>query len=515
MHLQRVSRYSSLPFIHRHFSHALCRSPNLDQQKRVNALQRHFHHSSSTYSWSDRFGEGNIAPYFYQSASPLLTPSLVDDISGRMHRTFHFYTQQGKYVPVLFNTCIPKQPIGPTTSKEGVVSAKLHVNEEGPARGLPSVIEFFTSKEGSVTPIQKRIRGYNEKGNLAFEKVYNAYTDLRSHTFWSYTSDGQLKEINTPQGMVKYSYDEKRNRIKEECVESGLVRYNKYDEYNRLIERKEVDQRGEERVWSYGYEDAGIKETPPSGRPILHCFIRGDEVRMEFPLLLSADRPLKEIMQQIYDLYPLQNVVKVTYNAHRQVIERMFPDRAVETRTYTPEGSLKQITAPSGRITTYKTDAQGRALSKRVFYKDGQVVDSIKYAYEGPLLVSETHKDGATFSYLYTQGQLTEQLCNGVLQMGYSYDSIGRKTQTVDWRDQTKPVVTCYRYDGPGPATREKNVERVESIEAVESVKKCYNAWHGIVRDRVATGNTEGDIVERYDHMRPVALDRDSQESVK
>jgi RHS repeat-associated protein len=269
--------------------------------------------------------------------------------------------------------------------------------------------------------------------------LLKAVTDQRSKTSaYAYDSAGNLTSITSPLGLkTTMTYDGSGRLLSKRDPRGNAVipaagyltqwTYNNADQIATL-----TDAHGN--VTTYDYFDNGLPQ---------------DVVRT--------------------DRGNVTRTTSFTYNANNQLASTTDPRSGVEAHLYWPDGSLKKVTSPAGRITTYGYDDAGE-LTSRVDPSGnatgGTPSDyTTAYAYDGSgNRISAQHLDGGTTQVAYdalnrpiqwtdadshsttasydANGNLAQRTDALSHTVGYAYDNLDQLTSDTDELNKT----TSYTY---------------------------------------------------------------------
>lgn len=487
-------------------------------------LRRRYSEDGRNLLLEMREESGKVTTYTYKDGTNLLTGELVGDGTKNIHRTFHAYNDQGVRIETMIDDGVnqhPKDSTGVTTRR----LTRLTVKQEAPFAGTPlREEEYFLNEAGNYQLLQQKVNEYNENGRIIYQLIDGGQGKQEVQT-WSYDLTGNLIQTMSPAGTITYAYDANGNRIEENFVEIGLHRYNVYDRLNHLIERKEVTADKQERIWRYVYNMQGqcIEETNPFNQKTVHIFDDyGREVETCVPAGLN---PQGQVLtcglrysynycdQKSESGYVSGEPEKMTYNMRGQLTRQTFADGSFEMKEYTLGGALKKTVSRLGLVTVYDTDFMGRAIVKRDYDKEGVLLSTVHYAYQGLLLKSVEHEQGSTIVYRYDgAGRLIQQERNQEVEISYTYGGMGRVQTKKEWIDATSAKVTVYSYNDAGKVTCERECDlegnvlaeqryaydlqgnRTEECHKVgeeESITKTrYDAWGQVLETIDPEGNT-------------------------
>lgn len=444
---------------------------------------------------------GKVTSYTYQPGTNLLTAELVGDGTQNIQRTFHRYNEEGVRIETIIDDGVGtrcEDLTGVTLRRLTRITPKT----AGNTVGLPEVEEeFFLNEKHELQLLQKRVATYDEQGRLISRVLHDAALKEQKACSWVYDAAGRLLKTIDPAGEIEYVYDANNNPIEEHFLTRGLTHYNSYDRLNHLIQRREVDQNSQERIWRYRYNMHGqcVEETDPFEQKTVHRFDElGREIQTEYPPILSSQgTALSRFITHGYDACdfkvvsknPSGDSEKMAYNMRGQITRHEFADGSYETKEYTLGGALKKSVSRLGLVTEYESDFLGRATTKKDFDQEGALLCTIHYVYKGLLLHSTIHEGGSTVIYHYDgAGRLIEQWRDGYLEHSYAYDSFGRLSVKKDWIDAVSARVTSYTYDQWDHNTSETVCDLQGTVLMQKAFK--YDAQGNVIETRQKRGGT-------------------------
>lgn len=313
------------------------------------------------------------------------------------------------------------------------------------------ITEFAYESHAGVKRLQKVTRTtgeylkftYNTNGFLSFiedhtgrkvsfeiseERLTGGCTP-RGHCFrYSYTSDGKLKEVENPQGIVtvRNVYDEHMRTVGQYFPDGSSMTYT-YNDENNTVELTERNGSKTRYVHDKKFRD------------IKHVYSDGEE-RFEYngnnQKTLVVDK-LGNKTQYAYDskgnltriINALGDKVELQYEKHGQPSYIAINGKEKLRNCYDESGNLVKT-----------RDALGNTY--RIYYENQNLPSEIQ------------QPDGSMITLLYDQkGNITSLKDASGITSSYYYDSLNRVIRTVDGNDNS----TFYEYDLDGNITRVTN----------------------------------------------------------
>ncbi len=290
-------------------------------------------------------------------------------------------------------------------------------------------------------------------------------------TSLQYDKNGNLKEIDYPEGLVRYGYDENGNRIWMKD-NTGITEYY-YDAFDRLI--AVISEHSPRFITLYRYDhrnnvtEIAITRIDQFSRyHVYQDFLQQFNQRFQLSLQKHRERQraLHELSRRLnnetserqWELFQYQvkyqydalsrlteidhkgEKIRYTYNVEQHQIIRQFPNGIRTIFTFAPDGILKSIRHENLRRELlrgyhYNYDFAGRVIE--ITEKLPGIKKTIQYEWNNRnLLTSVRLPDGNHIRYEYdTIGKLiTKHTPTGVIH--YQYDHFNRLIQAGDIRYQ-------------------------------------------------------------------------------
>ena len=321
--------------------------------------------------------------------------------------------------------------------------------------------EFFQMSYSSNKTIVKdranREWTYEHNG----EQITKTINPLGEVTSYEYDQDQNLIKITSPQGTIRYAYDNQGNRTEEINLAGGKTTYHYHEKWQ--LPTKIIDPLNGETTFEYDDKGNVTKRTDAAG------------VSFEF----SYDN--RGQLKQLKDAQG--NVTKFEYNNLGLISEIIHPSGKKEVFTHDQYGRVTKEVLPNGMTVTYSYDSKDNLLTHDL---GNGVKTTYTYDQKGRL---KTIKDPigrvTTFNY-DDKGQIVS-MTNPSGTTEYTYDRVGQ-IKTI--KNPQNEVIT-YMRDALGRVTK---IERPK-----ETVDYKYGPF-GVTQVEITTGNNKKEFHYEYDN---------------
>ncbi len=367
--------------------------------------------------------------------------------------TYYTYDAQG-------NLLSTKDPLGLVTSNTYDAYGDLLTSTDANGNTTTNVVDPYgevlqtTDPMGYTTQFSYNFLGENVAATDQAGTAYSASYDLNGRT----TSDGFLwvdpTNPNHTQSLQKQTTYDANGDATKVVSPNGTVTQSKYDAAGNLV--GETDNRGNWTSLVYDTSNRQIETLYPDGTIVLTVYDALGRAIYTTDRYDPSTGNLPEGTHTIYNAAGLvvetdrlsQVSIAVTTTPAGNSSSRFVSAGSVlsrTTNTYDAAGRVVQSTDPSGVVTKYTYDLDGRPLTMTV----GSATTSYQYDADGRR-IAETDPSGATTQYVYDND-------NNVIKTIYadgtttesSYDKDNRETSYTDQAGQT----TNYQYDASDHVT--------------------------------------------------------------
>lgn len=327
------------------------------------------------------------------------------------------------------------------------------INEEPKTIGFGKPLEtlegYIDPKTGSIVQQIRKTFLYGQYHQLLEEAVFDSNDQFQYVLSYEYDDLGRcVREIDREGIATNYQYNIRNLCVFSQKEGAGFETYFKYDYADRLIEKKEVHDSGEEFVYSYAYDKMGnlVEEKDAYGHIKKMTYDSlGRLIETIYPLVQLADGTIENpVEKKEYDIFdhvikevdPEGNVTCKKYTIRGQVSEIVFPDDSKETYIYNLNGTLSQKYEKNGSYHVMQYDELLRLIKEETFSGEGVLLKTKEYGYQSDLLVYEIDS-GLLIEYQYDlAGRKISKAIHGqdkVILETYAYDSMGRLHETKKW----------------------------------------------------------------------------------
>ncbi|MBO4617184.1 MAG: hypothetical protein J5717_07505 [Lachnospiraceae bacterium] len=289
-----------------------------------------------------------------------------------------------------------------TTYKYDKANNLTEVNSSG------RTVRYEYDKAGNVLKIVNPDGTYTTKEYDALSRTISEKNELGNATSYTYDSAGNVKSITDALGRTSsYEYDSVGNLIREKHVDGTVTTYG-YDALGTLIKTTDAD--GTSVFYTYDAMGNLEKETI--------C----DEEDYYAPV--SGEKSRRE---SVYE-----------YTKTGELKSRGGSGLDREHYAYYADGTLKEISYPSGKSIGYEYDNYGR---NTVTYHNGKAVKTNTYNEYSELI--KTKDETVTSEYSYDNLGRLIKAKNQAGEVKYTYDAFGNK-ESITYPDGKKVI---YEYD--------------------------------------------------------------------
>ncbi len=321
-----------------------------------------------------------------------------------------------------------------------------------PGFGKPqeTIEGYLSPTTGEIVQLKRKVFTYGDYHQVTSETLYDADDKFCYTLTYDYDSLGRcIRETDFFGVATVYKYNTRNCCIFAEKEGSGVSTTFKYDNADRLVEKKETHESGEEFVYSFKYDAMGnvIEEKDAYGNVKKMTYDTfGRHISTEYPPVPLADgtrcSPIEEMGYDIFDRVveerdPLGNLTKKKYTARGQLAEIEYPDGTSEKYVYNLNGSLHQKFEKNGTYNIMVYDDFQQLVKEETYSVDKILLRSKEYSYERGQLVCEIDASGTVTEYQYDlAGRMIGKRVHGETSLAtetYDYDSLGRLCQTKQW----------------------------------------------------------------------------------
>lgn len=323
-------------------------------------------------------------------------------------------------------------------------------NTSGFGKPLETIEGYIDPETGSIVQLKRKSYVYGKFHQLEEESVFDANDQHQYTLFYEYDDLGRcIREVDREGIATNYQYDQYNLCIFAQREGSGFATHFKYDYADRLIEKKEVHESGEEFTYAYAYDKMGnlLKETDAYGHVKKMTYdTLGRLIETEYPQVQLADGTIEHpIEKKEYDIFdrvvkevdPEGNVTSKKYTTRGQVSEVVYPDESKETYIYNLNGTLGQKIEKNGAYHLMEYDDILRLVKEETYSAEEDLLKSKEYGYQSDLLAYEVDATGVMTEFQYDfAGRMISKAVHGdenAQLETYVYDSMGRLCETRKW----------------------------------------------------------------------------------
>ncbi len=323
-------------------------------------------------------------------------------------------------------------------------------------------LSSITDASGNTTSFEYDEMGRSTKvinpDNTVITKTYDAKDNLISQTDengnttqYAYDIANSLISVTDPMaGVTGYSYDDMDNLSSVADANGNATTY-EYDSIKRLL--KTISPDTGTTVYSYDANGNLVSKTDANGTTVTYAYDNLNRIiSISFPdpsdnITYSYDNCLNG-KGRLCKMTDPAGTTNYEYNVRGQVVkETKIVDNITYNieYSYTPNGNLKGVTYPDGRVVTYSYAAN--RIDSVVTTKDNitkTIVSDITYS-PTSIPLSITYGNGITTEMSYDVRNILNSLNIGTLkQLSYTRDNTGNITAIINALDTTKTKTFSY-----------------------------------------------------------------------
>jgi len=341
------------------------------------------------------------------------------------------------------------------------------LRQQQPFLHMPEWIEERYLEYDVEKLLKRTYLTYDQWGNVAEEKIYNADGEYAYSILKEYNERGDLLSETNPTGQRRmFAYDDKGRCIESTHFSQGLKEKMSYDIKGRLRAYKATGIDGVQHTAAYEYDcnDDLLQKTDTYQNSFSYAYdpLTHKTTKSHLPSILKEDG--SELMVSETSTYDAQgreisktdangHTTLYRYNAYGLPVEISYPDGSKETYHYTKSGKIASHTDREGLTTTYTVDILGRVTAKDY----GKNLGKESYIYDSFNLLEKTDLEGNTTYYFYdgAKRKIREKACRRLTE--YAYDPFGRlaliskdELRTYFKRDLEDRILEESKTDGAG-----------------------------------------------------------------
>ncbi|MFO7898545.1 MAG: RHS repeat-associated core domain-containing protein [Planctomycetota bacterium] len=482
-------------------------------------------------------GEGNRTEFEYDAGTIYCPDPVVFRKLGSQPRMTAMVDPEGNRIEYTYDA--NGNPIGSTDPNGEVSATEYDAMNRPTGSALPDgrTTDTVYDPAGQITsaadangrtvtygydPLGRTVAVTDDLGNVTsytYDELGNriSQTDANGHTTrWEYDNEGRMVRHTLPMGMSEsFVYDDNGDLVRHTDFR-GLEMAYEYDRLGRVV--REVGPGGEEVVRTY--RDDGTPDTVVDAR---------GTTRYEYD---EGNRLLRVVQ-------PDGTEVSYGYNAGGEFVSVTSP---AGTTSYTADalGSIKTVTDPLGRVTTYEN--AGRTTT--VTYPNGttatttadelgQIVEVVNAAADGTVLsgytysyapdgtsMTVTEHDGRTVTYTYDDlhrliREAVSDPAGDDYAIDYEYDPVGNRIRET----HSSEGVTTYDYDandrlttvtspaGTTTYTYDANGNMLSTTDAAGTTTHEYDVHNRMIRTVTAGGTVIGYTYDAEGHRVAKTVD--------
>lgn len=314
---------------------------------------------------------------------------------------------------------------------------------------------YLNPLTGVLVQLKRQTYTYGKYNLVTSQTVYDADDRLCFTLTFDYDSYGRcIRETDCFGVETVYKYNTHNCCVFSKKEGVGYSTSFAYDSADRMIEKRELHESGEEFVYTFAYDVMGnlIEQTDAYGNVKKMTYDSlGRHIKTEYPPVFLADgttsAPTEEMVYDIFDRIveekdPLGNVTQKRYTARGQLAEIVYPDGTSERYVYNLNGSLHQKYEKNGSYHTMVYDEFQQLVRDETYSSDGNFLRKKEFVYDQGLLIYEIDASGTVTEYRYDfAGRKSAKLIHGeemTAMETYAYDSLGRLCGTKKWLSEEK-----------------------------------------------------------------------------
>ena len=259
-------------------------------------------------------------------------------------------------------------------------------------------------------------------------------------TTYGYNADTNVLEWvqdpeDTPDTRTEYSYD---SMYRTESVSTGIDAFSGLSAHYFYEEDLLTCIQTNSSIYSFTYGDFGLRTGVYAGNHTL----------AEYFYTEDGNYYLEELDYGNYDK------VNYTYDEQGRVTTETFEDYDTVSYTYNSDGNLATVTnSATGITTTYYYDLIDRLVKTRQTDEDGNPIAIYAYTYDSDnnlsALTESIGSTSRTTNYAYDDDNRVTSVTNGTASEHYTYDGIGRNSQTVTKNGNATVLTESYTFTVP------------------------------------------------------------------
>ena len=293
--------------------------------------------------------------------------------------------------------------------------------------------DIATSSEKQLSRRKFRL---SERYEIIEEKIYDANDNYRYSFYAEYDKKSRVIKKTSPTGLVNtYLYDQWDNLIQKKEVGSCEKRY-QYNAANRPISCEEITSTGKSKFSYTHYDHKGrlLSYTDTKNNKTEQTYDAfGRCLETKFPKEKDANGQIYHpIIQYDYDVLgnltshttPQKEITKTKYNLYRKPIQIIYPDKTEIFLTYDKKGNLLQTLQQDQTRIEYTYDIFSRMTSKSIYTKENTLLSLEKWEYNAFNLISYTNAQGLVTYYFYDGANRKTLEKANKREKGYFYDAL-------------------------------------------------------------------------------------------
>ncbi|PGZ92182.1 DNRLRE domain-containing protein [Bacillus sp. AFS029533] len=357
-------------------------------------------------NWNIKFvtdALNNVTSYTYDTNNNNLTKT---DALGRV--TKFSYDSMGNQISVT-------DPMNHTNTYIFDVNSNILSKTDS----LGNVTNFSYDLNGNLLTDGTKSYTYNSDGTVSTENDANG-----NSTEYNYDSNGNLLTVtDSINNETQMTYDKAGNKVSEIDASGNKTNFT-YDALGKMLSVT-VDRTMDPRTTSYTYDEVGNKLTTTDANGNVSSWT------------------YDELNRVIAETSPDKKVQKTTYDTSINVLSKTAADGTVTYFTYDQLNRLTQVKNPDGKMVSYHYDAIGNKVNLddstgTTIYEYDQdnnlikqtdpsgTVTTFNYNAENQLIGKVV--DGKSFTYKYTQGNITSIKDSNNLTTEFNYDANKNRT---------------------------------------------------------------------------------------
>ncbi len=382
---------------------------------------------------------GKIICFSYLPQTDLVTAKLTKDHDYILLREFSDYDDSHNLVQTISDdgTEVDKDDLSGVTQR---TLTKYTLRQQAPFLHMPEWIEEKCQDQQHEKLLKRKHLLYDNYGNIAQEKVYDANGDLAYTIYKEYNERGDLlSETNSLGQKAIYGYTHRGLQNFKTNFSGRVHTTTHYDTNCRLREKRELGNEGiaHTTLFNYDFHDRLIQEVDPFDNATHYSYnpLVNKIDKTNFPAVASIDgQPVFVGTSSSYDPFGREttqtdaneNTTHYRYNAYGSPVEITYPDGGKAFFLYQKNGTLASHTDQDGLTVHYTRDILGRVLSGTYVSSQEEILAQETFTYNGFNLLTETDKEWNLTRYVYDGAgrKIREDLAGHITD--FTYDALGR-----------------------------------------------------------------------------------------